>query len=452
MLELLIWLKHGNFIDFLEVFNLIDLNTQYLEGFISENDILSLNSKLEKAHDLLHDASLNCSNGWLNWPIDYDENEFQKIKSTALKIQKNSDVFIVIGIGGSYLGSSAALRFLHNSVTGSIHNKCNPEIIFVGTDLSGSKLNRVINYCSDKDVSINVISKSGNTLESAIAFRILRNFMIKKYGKSGAQERIYCTTDSEKGILKKIALQEGYECFTIPKNIGGRYSVLTAVGLLPIAVSGANIDDIITGAKDAYNDFLVCDVQKNACYKYAVIRNLLYNEGKSVEMISSFEPRFKTFFEWWKQLFGESEGKKSKGILPTSAIFSTDLHSMGQFIQDGSKILFETMVNVKNSRDDIIIESDFDNLDNLNYLSGLSLHHINLQALKGTQKAHFDGGVPIIDIKIDCCDEYNLGYLIYFFEKACAISAYILGVDPFNQPGVEAYKKNMFELLRKNNK
>lgn len=426
------------------------LNDKYLNNFISLEEYEGIVPQIKVAHELLHSGSGlgNDFLGWLDLPCNYDKEEFERIKKVAEKIKSDTDVFIVIGIGGSYLGARAAIEFLKSQNYNSL-SKDTPNIYFTGNSISSDSLNELLSICEGKNVSINMISKSGTTTEPAIAFRVFKNYLEKKYGKEEAKRRIYCTTDKEKGILKQLATKEGYESFIVPDNIGGRYSVLTAVGLLPIAVSGANIDDLMFGAKKAREDFLTPNIEKNDCYKYAAIRNILYRKGKSTEVLVSYEPNFYMMCEWWKQLYGESEGKDNKGIFPTSVIFSTDLHSMGQFIQDGSRIMFETVVLIEKSKKDIFIENDIENIDGLNFLAGKSMSYINKKAFEGTVLAHTDGKVPNIVLNVKEQTEKELGYLIYFFEKACAISGYVLGVNPFNQPGVESYKKNMFALLGK---
>lgn len=429
---------------------MVCLDTKYLNDFIKSQDIEYFKDDVINAHNRLHynsDAEDNFK-GWVNLPVKYSKGEITRIKNAAEKVIKNSDILIVIGIGGSYLGARAGIEFL-NSPNYNYIKKDVPDIFFIGNDISSHSISELLEICKNKDVSLNVISKSGTTTEPAIAFRVFKEFMENKYGKSKAQKRIYCTTDSSKGALKQMAMEEGYECFDIPGNIGGRYSVLTAVGLFPLAVSGADIDEILRGAAEAYEKYMIETLQINDCYKYAVLRNILYKKGKSIEMMVGYEPRLGLLFEWWKQLFGESEGKDGKGIFPASAVFSTDLHSLGQFIQEGSKILFETVIKIKNSSNDLILKKDEKNLDGLNYLAGKSVNYINNKAFEATALAHTCGGVPNIIITVDQADEYNLGYLVYFFEKSCAISGYLLGVNPFNQPGVEAYKKNMFKLLGK---
>ena len=385
--------------------------------------------------------------GWLKLPTNYDKKEFERIKKASNRIRKNSEVFIVIGIGGSYLGARAVIEAL--STTFYMPKKNTPQIIYVGNNLSPNYLQDVIDFIQGKDISINVISKSGTTTEPAIAFRIFREILETKYGIKEARKRIYVTTDKVKGALKTLADEEDYETFVIPDNVGGRYSVLTAVGLLPIAVAGINIQKLMDGARNAQEKYLDIDLKYNECYKYAVARNILLNKQKNIELLANYEPKLHYFTEWWKQLFGESEGKNEKGIFPAGVDFTTDLHSMGQYIQEGERILFETVLSVEKSKNDIKIKQEEDNLDGLNFLEGKSLDFINKKAMEGTIKAHVDGEVPNILIQIEQLDEENMGELIYFFEKACAISGSLLGVNPFNQPGVEKYKKNMFKLLGK---
>lgn len=423
---------------------------KYLKGFVKDDEYLGIKEQVKAAHDLLHSGKGlgNDFIGWLDLPTNYDKDEFDRIKVAAEKIKKNSDILIVIGIGGSYLGARAAIEFIKSPNYNALC-KDTPQIYFTGNSISSSALSELIEICEGKDISINMISKSGTTTEPAIAFRVFRELIEKKYGKEEAKERIFCTTDKERGTLKQLADREGYETFVVPDDIGGRYSVLSAVGLLPIAVSGADIDKLMQGAKDAQDKFDNDDLLTNDCYKYAATRNLLYRKGKSTEILVSYEPAFTLMNEWYKQLYGESEGKDQKGIFPASVIFSTDLHSMGQFIQDGSRNLFETVVLFNKCQREITINEDSENVDGLNFLSGKTMAYVNEKAFEGTVLAHNDGGVPNIVLKVDAMDEYELGYLIYFFEKACAISGYLLGVNPFNQPGVESYKKNMFALLGK---
>lgn len=424
---------------------MIELDTSYLDDFISDFDFKSFEKKLNISHEKLHsfDDLIN-GKGWLFLPKNFDD-QVLKIKECANKIRNLCDVFVVIGIGGSYLGAKACLDFLESKYYKS--EKC-PKIVFAGNNISSFQMKKIIDLVSKtKNVCLNVISKSGSTLECSLAFRILKKVMENKYSKEELKNRIFCTTDLENGNLKCIAEKNGYEILEIPESVGGRYSVLTAVGLLSLAVMGANIGEIIKGAKDACNNYMSLNISENECYKYAVIRNILYSKGKKIELINGYEPYLKSLFDWWRQLFAESEGKLGKGIFPSTAINSSDLHSIGQFIQQGSKILFQTTITVKNEFHDIIIPNDDENLDGLNYLSGKTMKFVNDKAFEGTILAHTKGMVPCLHIMIDKADEYNLGYLIYFFEKACAISAYILGVSPFDQPGVEAYKKNVFSLL-----
>lgn len=417
-------------------------------GFITEDEIANLAPQIKMAHKMLHDKTCVGSDflGWLDLPENYDKEEFARIKAAAEKIRASCDVFIVVGIGGSYLGARAAIEFL-NSPLHNFNKK--PQIFFAGNSISSSYLAELMDYIKDKEVSINVISKSGTTTEPAIAFRALRSLMEEKYGTEGSKERIFVTTDRQKGALKTFATKMGYETFVVPDDVGGRFSVLSAVGLLPIAVSGADIDLMMQGTKDAYNDYKNDDLSLNQCYQYAAVRNILLKKGKLIEIMVNYEPALHYFSEWWKQLYGESEGKDNKGIFPAAADFSTDLHSMGQYIQDGMRILFETVLKVKQPKKDIQINSEAEDLDGLNFLAGKTVDHVNSMAFLGTMLAHNDGGVPNLTIEIPLLDEYNFGYLIYFFEKACGISGSLLGVNPYNQPGVEAYKKNMFALLGK---
>ena len=428
----------------------LNFKDEYVKNFLNDHEYDLISDQVKLAHNMLHNKTGPGSDflGWLNLPTDYDKDEFNRIKSAAKKIKSNSQIFIVIGIGGSYLGARACIEFLKSPNYNAL-KKDTPDIYFIGNSISSTALSEILSICEGKDISINMISKSGTTTEPAIAFRIFRKLLEEKYGKEGAKERIFCTTDKSKGTLRQLAEKEGYETFVVPDDIGGRYSVLSAVGLLPIAVCGADIDKLMLGAQKAQKDFLVDDIHKNSCYKYAAIRNLLYRKGKNVEILASYEPYFSLMCEWFKQLYAESEGKDKKGIFPASVIFSTDLHSLGQFIQDGNRSIFETVVLINKPKQEITIESDPENIDGLNFLDGKTMSYINKRAFEGTLLAHCDGGVPNIVIEIDAPDEENLGYLIYFFEKSCAISGYLLGVNPFNQPGVEEYKKNMFALLDK---
>ena len=416
--------------------------------FFSEKEMLNMKDEVKSAHLKLHEKTGEGSDflGWVDLPENYDREEFDRIKAAAEKIRKDSDVLIVIGIGGSYLGAKAAIDFL----SGPFFNyNSSTQIFFAGNSISPNYLKELLKTIEGKDVSVNIISKSGTTTEPAIAFRIFKEYLEKKYGKEEAKKRIFATTDKARGALKNLADKEGYETFVVPDDVGGRFSVLTAVGLLPIAVCGADIDKLMQGAKDAKDLYSSENLEENDCYKYAAIRNLFYKNGKTVEMLVNYEPELQYLIEWWKQLFGESEGKDQKGIFPAGASFSTDLHSMGQYIQDGLRNLFETVLYVENSKDDIVLGTDAENVDGLNFLSGKTVDFVNKKAFEGTLLAHTDGGVPNLVIKLKALDEYTLGQLFYFFEKACGISGYMLGVNPFNQPGVESYKKNMFALLGK---
>ena len=389
--------------------------------------------------------------GWVELPTNYDKEEFTRIKKAAKKIQRDSDVLVVIGIGGSYLGARAVI----DSLTHSFYNgmpeekRKTPQIVYAGNNLSPVYMNDLLEFVAGKDISVNVISKSGTTTEPAIAFRIFREVLETKYGAKEARKRIYVTTDKQKGALKTLADEEKYETFVIPDNIGGRFSVLTAVGLLPIAAAGINIDKLMEGARIAQEKYSDANLKYNDCYKYAVIRNMLYNSGKNIEILANYEPKLHYITEWWKQLYGESEGKDKKGIFPAGVDLTTDLHSMGQYIQDGKRDLIETVLKVGKNESEITIQTDDQNLDGLNYLAGKKLGYVNNKAMEGTIQAHVTGNVPNLQVEIDKLDEENIGQLIYFFEKAVAMSGKILGVNPFNQPGVEEYKKNMFHLLEK---
>lgn len=421
--------------------------------FLSERELSYMAGAVEEAHHRLHNRSGagNDFLGWLEWPTHYDKEEFSRIKKAAAKIQADSDVLVVIGIGGSYLGARAAIEMLNHSFYNLLtkNERKTPQIFFVGNSISPTYTQDLLDVLKDKDVSVNVISKSGTTTEPAIAFRIFRAFLEEKYGKEEARKRIYATTDRAKGALKTLSDEEGYETFVIPDDVGGRYSVLTAVGLLPIAVSGVDIDAMMEGARAAQADFATPDLMQNPAYQYAACRNILYNKGKAIELLVNYEPGLHYFAEWWKQLFGESEGKDHKGLYPASADFSTDLHSLGQYVQEGRRHLFETVLKVEKPRRDIVIQEEEGNLDNLNYLAGKTMDFVNKKAMEGTVLAHTDGGVPNLIVTIPELTPYHFGYLVYFFEKACALSGYLLGVNPFDQPGVEAYKKNMFALLGK---
>ena len=426
------------------------LTDKYVKGFISDKEYEAMAPYVKTAHEMLH-AGTGLGNdfiGWLHLPTDYDKEEFARIKAAAEKIKKNTDVFVVIGIGGSYLGARAAIEFIKSPNYNALAKDV-PQVYFTGNSISSNALSELIEICDGKDVSINMISKSGTTTEPAIAFRVFRELLEKKYGKEGARERIFCTTDKARGTLKELATKEGYETFVVPDDVGGRFSVLTAVGLLPIAVAGADIDALMAGAAKAESDFDNSDLMTNDCYKYAALRNILYRKGKLTEILVSYEPAFALMNEWFKQLYGESEGKDNKGLFPASVIFSTDLHSMGQYIQDGRRNLFETVVLFNKCKREITLGTDPENVDGLNFLSGKTMDFVNKKAFEGTVLAHTDGGVPNIVLNVEEMTETELGYLIYFFEKACAISGYLLGVNPFDQPGVESYKKNMFALLGK---
>ena len=426
---------------------MIKLN--YENAGVPEKELMKYKDRILKIHKELEQRADDEKDfvGWLKHPSEYDKKEFERIKKAANRIRKNSEVFVVIGIGGSYLGARAVIESLTNSF--GEQTKKVPQIIYAGNNLSSNYIQEIMDYISDKDVSINVISKSGTTTEPAIAFRIFREILETKYGIEEARKRIYVTTDSSRGALKKLADEEDYETFVIPDNIGGRYSVLTAVGLLPIAVAGINIQKLLNGARFAEEKYSDSNLKYNECYQYAVVRNVLYRLQKNIEILANYEPKLHYFAEWWKQLFGESEGKEQKGIFPSSVDFTTDLHSMGQYIQQGRRSLYETVLWVENSKNDIKIKADEDNIDGLNFLAGKTLNFVNQKAMEGTVEAHVAGDVPNIILQIDKLDEENIGQLIYFFEKACAVSGMLLGVDPFNQPGVEAYKKNMFRLLGK---
>ena len=429
--------------------SLIKFDSSKLTPFIHENELSEMQAMVNAANEELRDGTGAGSDfrGWLNLPVDYDKEEFDRIKKAA-KIQSDSDVLICIGIGGSYLGAQAAIEFLNSNFYGKEDNGM-PTVVFCGNSLSGSYLYDLIEWVGDKDFSINVISKSGTTTEPSVAFRIFKDKLIKKYGKEEAAKRIYATTDRQKGALKTEADAEGYEEFVVPDDIGGRYSVLTAVGLLPIAASGADIDELMKGAADARADYTDTDLSKATPYQYAAIRNILYRKGYTTEIVENYEPSLRMFGEWCKQLMGESEGKDQKGIWPSSANFTTDLHSLGQYIQEGLRNLFETVIRVENPRHDVKIPGDEKNLDQLNFLEGKSLNYVNDRAYEGVVLAHTDGGVPVMTINIPDQTAHTLGYMIYFFELAIAISGYLNGINPFNQPGVEAYKRNMFGLLNK---
>lgn len=420
---------------------------------ITQKSIMEYKAQVENIHKDIHKRSNEEDDfvGWLELPTNYDKEEFKRIKKAAKKIKKESDILVVIGIGGSYLGARAVIESLTSTFNNMLPAKQRkfPQIVYAGNNLSSNYLNELIEYIGDKDFSVNVISKSGTTTEPAIAFRVFREILENKYGIDEARSRIYATTDKAKGALKTLAENEGYEQFVVPDNVGGRYSVLTAVGLLPIAVAGIDIDKLMEGARVAQERYNDPNLKYNECYQYAVVRNILYKLYKNTEILVNYEPKMHYFTEWWKQLFGESEGKDEKGILPVGVDNTTDLHSMGQYIQQGRRNLFETVISIKIPNSDFTINSDDDNLDGLNYLAGKKLDYVNKKAMEGTVQAHVSGDVPNIEISLNKLDEENLGELIYFFEKSCAMSGSILGVNPFNQPGVEEYKKNMFKLLKK---
>jgi len=421
--------------------------------FISQREIEAMEEKVNQCHYMLHQGMGKGSSllGWVELPNNYDRAELAAVKAAAGKIRKEGEVFLVIGIGGSYLGARAAIEMLQHSFYNQLPSgkRQGPKIYYLGHNISPNYIKNLLEVIAGEDICLNVISKSGTTTEPALAFKILKEYMELKYGKDGARKRIYATTDRSKGALRKLAEKEGYETFVVPDNIGGRYSVLTPVGLLPMAVAGINIQEVLYGAKAAAREFSSDNLKGNISYQYAVIRNILYNKGKIIEILVNYEPCLFYLGQWFQQLFGESEGKDGKGIFPTSLNFTTDLHSMGQYIQEGKANLFETILNIQKSRQDIIIKKTEEDLDGLNYLAGKTLDFVNKQAMAGTLTAHVQGGVPNLQINIPEIAPYYFGYLVYFFQKACAMSGYLLGVNPFDQPGVEAYKRNMFKLLGK---
>ncbi len=423
---------------------------KYVSPFVNAHEIKQMQPQIELADKMLRQKSGpgNDFLGWVDLPVNYDKEEFARIQAAAERIKKSCDVLIVIGIGGSYLGARAVIEYLKSPMYNSL-KKDTPDIYFAGNCISSDSLNEVLAVCEGRDVCVNVISKSGTTTEPAVAFRVFRSYLEEKYGKDGARERIFVTTDRARGTLKQFSTDAGYETFVVPDDVGGRFSVLTAVGLLPIACAGIDIEALMQGAASAREQYSVADVEKNDCYRYAALRNILYRKGKGVEVLACYEPFFAMVSEWWKQLFGESEGKDQKGIFPASVIFSTDLHSLGQFVQDGSRTLFETVVDIADTGARFAIPNDPDNIDGLNFLSGMELNDVRKTAMKGTILAHVDGGVPNLLIEVNERSAFALGELLYFFELACAISGYLLGVNPFDQPGVESYKKNMFALLGK---
>ena len=428
----------------------IKLNDKFVSSFIPAEEYAAIEAETVAAYKTVaqRDGAGNDFLGWVDLPVNYDKEEFIRIQNAAERIKKSCDIFIAIGIGGSYLGARAAIEFVKSPLYNNL-KKDTPDIYFAGNNISSTALSELLQICEGKDICINVISKSGTTTEPAVAFRVFRELLEKKYGADGARERIFATTDRAKGTLKNFADKMGYETFVVPDDVGGRYSVLTAVGLLPIAVAGIDIAKMMQGAADARALYTTAPYAENDCFKYAAIRNLLYRSGKNVEILVGYEPFQQMLNEWWKQLYGESEGKDNKGIFPASVIFSTDLHSLGQYIQEGERMLFETVLDFKDSGATIEIPFDAENVDGLNFLAGKELSFVNSTAMLGTLFAHNDGGVPNIVLEVSDRTEYSFGYLVYFFELACAVSGYMLGVNPFNQPGVEAYKKNMFALLGK---
>lgn len=427
----------------------VTLNTRYAQGFVSPGELEAIWPQVRAAHDTLcgKTGPGNEFLGWLDLPVSYDKEEFARVKAAAKRIQSDSQALVVIGIGGSYLGARAAIEFIQ-SPQYNLLPKSTPDIYFVGNSISPTYLNEILTLCESKELSVNVISKSGTTTEPALAFRVFRDLLVKRYGAQGAKKRIYCTTDKARGTLKELADAEGYESFAIPDDVGGRFSVLTPVGLLPIAVAGCDIDAVMKGAATAREAFSMPEMSNDA-YRYAAMRNILYCKGKTVEILVSYEPGFALMNEWYKQLFGESEGKDGKGLFPASMIFSTDLHSLGQFVQDGSRTVFETVVDIQKPRKDLFLEPDPTNFDGLNFLAGQDMSVVNRKAFQGTVLAHIEGGAPNLVLELPEMSAHEFGGLVYFFEKACAISGYLLGVNPFDQPGVESYKKNMFALLGK---
>lgn len=426
------------------------LNTSYIKDFVREGELAAIEPQVHAAHRMLNEKSGpgNDFLGWVNLPVDYDKEEFARIKAAAKRIQQDTDVLIVIGIGGSYLGARAALELLRSPMYNNL-KKDTPEIYFAGNSISPDYLNTILKLCEGKRVSVNVISKSGTTTEPALAFRVFRELLETRYGKEEAKKRIYATTDKARGTLKELSNREGYETFVIADDVGGRFSVLTAVGLLPMAVAGIDIDAVMQGAATAMKELAEENLCKNDCLKYAALRNIFYRKGKQIELMVSYEPAFTMMNEWYKQLFGESEGKEHKGLFPASIVCSTDLHSMGQFVQDGSRAMFETVVSFGKPASDFFVKNDAENLDGLNFLSNQNMSIVNQKAMLGTILAHTEGGTPNLMLEIPEISEHEFGYLVYFFEKAVAVSGYMLAVNPFDQPGVESYKKNMFALLGK---
>ncbi|MFW2489580.1 glucose-6-phosphate isomerase [Clostridium chromiireducens] len=431
----------------------ISLDLSKVAPYLNLTEIDYMEEMVKSAHDKLHNktGAGNDFLGWVDLPVNYDKDEFSRIKKAAEKIQSDSDALIVIGIGGSYLGARAAIEMLTNNFHNALDSdkRKAPKIFYVGNNISSTYMAELLQAVEGKDISVNVISKSGTTTEPAIAFRILRTYLENKYGVDEARKRIYATTDKARGALKTLADAEGYESFVVPDDVGGRFSVLTAVGLLPIAAAGIDIDEMMKGAADAREVYSVPSIKENDAYKYAAVRNALYNKGKVIEVLVNYEPSLHFFNEWWKQLYGESEGKDGKGLFPAAVDFSTDLHSMGQYVQDGRRVLFETVINIEKAKYEINIEEADSDLDGLNFLAGKTMDFVNKKAFQGTLLAHNDGGVPNMVLSVPEISAYYFGYMVYFFEKACGISGHLLGINPFDQPGVEAYKKNMFALLGK---
>jgi len=428
----------------------VRLSTKYVNDIVTDAKLASIEGEVQAAVKTLREGTGAGSDflGWVDLPVNYDKEEFARIKAAAEKIQKSCDIFIAIGIGGSYLGARAAIEFVKSPFYNSL-KKDTPDVYFAGNNINSAYLNEILALCEGKDVCINVISKSGKTTEPAIAFRVFRELLEKKYGEEGARERIFITTDKAKGKLKELATEKGYETFVVPDDIGGRYSVLTAVGLLPIAVAGIDIDAMMQGAADARVAFSEPDVKQNDAYRYAAVRNLLFRDGKSTEILVTYDPALAMMNEWWKQLYGESEGKDQTGIFPASVVFSTDLHSLGQYIQQGVRNLFETVIDIKSDNSPFVIPHDPKNIDEMNFISGKTIHDVNHNAFLATVLSHTDGGVPNLILELDGRTAYDFGYLVYFFELACGVSGYTLGVNPFDQPGVEGYKNNMYALLGK---
>lgn len=429
------------------------ITLDYSKTGVKAYELEYLAPQVQAAHNMLHNKTGAGSDflGWIDLPINYDKEEFARIQKAADKIKDDSDILIVIGIGGSYLGARACIEALSHTFYNALskEQRKTPQVFFVGNNISGTYLKNLLEVCESKEVSVNVISKSGTTTEPAIAFRVFKKFMENKYGKEEAKKRIFATTDKERGALLTLAKEEGYETFVISDDVGGRFSVLTAVGLLPIAVANINIEELMKGAAEGRTEYANTNLSENACYQYAMVRNALLKRSKNMEIMVNYEPTLQYFGEWWKQLYAESEGKDQKGIYPSSVNFSTDLHSLGQYIQDGQRFLFETVLNIETPKEEVVLEEEAVDLDGLNYLAGKTMDFVNKKAFEGTLLAHVDGGVPNMIINVPNLDAYNMGKLIYFFEKACGISGYLLGVNPFDQPGVEEYKKNMFALLGK---